>query len=158
MGPVRSSLLAGLASFAVAAAPFAAAAKDFCVSDSEGGMLKFRKVASLKKPGHMVALHGLLLLTQPEARGEGGGEGEGAVETAPVVGTAVVLAEGVVKVGVAELGSGVPSGLGTATASLITDVLLVGTGAIDFDGDTVQDQAYSWQALDCDAFDLLAGF
>ena len=158
-----------LASFALAAAlgavPLRAAAKDLCVQDSDGGALKFRKVASLKKPGSMVALHGLLVLSVLErgvtegVDGPGeGGEGEGpGVRTAPVVGTAVTLADGSVKVGIHELGEAAVGGLSTATASLLTDDALTGTGAVDFDGDTVQDVAYSWTAVDCDTVDALVG-
>jgi hypothetical protein len=164
----RPLLLSLSLAAALAGAPLAAAAKDLCVQDSDGGSLKFRKVASLKKPGSMVALHGLLVLPaspeRPELAGaEGpidggeGGEGEG-VRTAPVVGTAVTLPDGSVKVGVHELGEGVPDGLSTATASLVTDVELNGSGAIDFDGDTVQDAPYAWTAIDCDTFDALVGF
>jgi hypothetical protein len=168
----RTTRLSRLASLALAAAlcgaPLAASAKDLCVSDSDGGTLKLRKVSSLKKPGSMVALHGLLVLPaspeRPELEGiEGGiegGEGEGppAVRTAPVVGTAVTLPDGSVKVGLHELGEGLVGGLSTATASLVTDVELNGSGAIDFDGDTVQDAPYAWTAIDCDVFDALVGF
>jgi hypothetical protein len=168
----RNPRLSRLVSLALAAAlcgaPLAASAKDLCVSDSDGGSLKLRKVASLKKPGSMVALHGLLVLpaspARPELAGEDGpiegGEGEGppAVRTAPVVGTAVTMPDGTVKVGVHELGEGQVDGLSTVTASLVTDVELNGSGAIDFDGDTVQDAPYAWTALDCDTFDALVGF
>jgi hypothetical protein len=161
-------LLASLAlAAALGAVPLRAAAKDLCVSDSDGGALKFRKVASLKKPGSMVALHGLLVVTELERRLTGGvdgpvdegGEGEGpGVRTAPVVGTAVTLPDGSVKVGIHALGEGVVGGLSTATASLVTDDELTGTGAVDFDGDTVQDVPYSWTAVDCDTVDALVGF
>ena len=163
MVSVRRWLLAGVfAMSALGALPIAAGAKDLCVSDSQGGLIKFRKVASLKKVGSMVALHGLLIQGAPEARGEGnpeGGEGEGPLpHSAPLVGTAVTVAEGVVKVGIYELGDGEVNGLSTASASLLTDLELTGGGAIDFDADGAQDVAYGWVALDCDEFDLLAGF
>ena len=80
------------------------------------------------------------------------------MRTAPVVGTAVTLPDGSVKVGIHELGEAVVGGLSTATASLVTDDELTGTGAVDFDGDTVQDVAYSWTAVDCDTVDALVGF
>jgi hypothetical protein len=160
MVSVRRWLLAGLVAAVV---PAGAQAKDYCVSDSQGGLIKFRKVSSFKKVGSMVALHGLLIAGAsgggegPIEGGEGEGEGEGS-RSAPIVGTAVTLPDGTVKVGVYELGSGVVAGLSTASASLITDLDLNGTGAIDFDADGVQDVVYAWQTLDCDEFDLLAGF
>jgi hypothetical protein len=147
--------LGALAALWSVAAPAGAKSKDFCVTDSFGGAIKLRKVASLKKPGSMVALHGLLI-SLATARGidgpDGGGEGEGPPPSfsAPVVGTAVTLTEETVQVGVFILGTGNPADSETGSVSLITDQELNGTGAADLEGDYVQDEAYTWTAADCD--------
>lgn len=152
-----TALLGLVAAGGLAAAPAAAKSKDLCVTDSLNGAIKFSKVASLKKAGAIAALHGVLI-SLPAARGGGidGGEGEGEGEgpigsfVAPVVGTAFTEIEGTVRVGFYVLGDGVAPDSSTASASLITDEELNGSGVSDMDGDYVQSDAYSWTAADCD--------
>ena len=150
-----TALLGLVAAAGLAAAPAAAKSKDLCVTDSLNGAIKFSKVASLKKAGAIAELHGVLI-SLPRVRGGGidGGEGEGEGPigslVAPVVGTAFTEVEGMVRVGFYVLGDGIAPDSQTASASLITDEDLNGSGVNDMDGDYVQSEAYTWTAADCD--------
>ena len=68
----------------------------------------------------------------------------------PVVGTAVTRADGMILVGFVVLGQGDSASSQTATASLIVDQTLTGSGFNDMDGDFVQDGALTWAPIDCD--------
>jgi len=165
---IRLLLVGSMVAGALGASPAGASSKDLCVLDSVGAHFKFKKVASLRKVGSMVALNGLLVfaaspeIARPSLDGIDGGDGEGegppAIDSMPVVGTAVTLADGSVKVGVHALGDAQVGGEGGAVASLITDQDFNGAGAIDSDNDGVGDAPYGWTAVDCDEFDAIAGF
>jgi len=153
MRSTTRSALVGLFTAAALAAASASGAKDLCVTDSFDGAIKFTKVSSLKKPGKIVPLHGLLVtFPMKVALRSWAPAGPRGVTpfTAPVVGTAATREDGSVVVGIFVLGNGGPIGSTTGSASLVTDENLQGTGVADFDGEFLQDFAYGWTAADCD--------
>jgi hypothetical protein len=124
-----------------AAAP--AAAKDLCVEDSFNGAIVWKKVKSMKKVGSIVPLTGVLV-SPPVAPGF----------VAPVAGTAVTRADGMILIGFTVLGQATSPTSQTGTASLIVDQTLAGSGFRDLDGDYVQGDAITWTPVDCDGVDF----
>jgi hypothetical protein len=133
-----TAFAAALALLSLAASP--ALAGDVCVQGGTTDFYVFHKVKKLK-PGRSVPLNGRYT---------------DGVESVPVQGTAIMQADGTIRVGVfvhsMMLGDFGGSNL---TASLTVDARFSGTGQPDADGDYAPDAvAWTWTAIDCDTVPL----
>ncbi len=139
----RATSFAALALVSILAAGVPAGAKDLCVQDSFNGAIIWKKVKSMKKPGSIVPLTGLLV-SPPTAP----------TFVAPVSGTAATREDSTILVGFIVLGEGTSSSSQTGTATAIVDQTWNGSGFRDVDGDFVQDEAFTFAPIDCDSVDF----